>query len=100
MKLLIITSIIEFKDEVKKILKKSQVTSYSFKEVIGYWDNQDESIQENWFASEMNENDSIMFHVFIPKNSVDIISELINEFNNKQETASQIHIATINLENN
>lgn len=100
MKLLIITSIAEFKEEVQQILRKGQVKSYSFREVTGYRDVTEESVENNWFATEMNENVSIMFYAFIPKINVDIVSTLINEFNMKQDTLSRIHFAKIDIENN
>jgi hypothetical protein len=36
MKLLIITAIAEFEKEIKKILKKAKVKTFSYKEVTGY----------------------------------------------------------------
>lgn len=98
MKLLIITSISEFKEEVKQILKKGQVKSYSYREVTGYRDITEESIENNWFGTEMNGNVSIMFYAFVPKTNVDIVYSSIVEFNNKQDTLSQIHLAVLSIE--
>ena len=46
MKLLIITSVKAFKKEIKNILKKADVKAYSYKDVIGYRDASELSIQE------------------------------------------------------
>lgn len=98
MKLLLITSIREFSKEIKSILKKAEVTHYSYKKVIGFRDASELSIQENWFASEMNESKSILFYAFVKKENVDIVFEKVEAFNKKQESDSTIHIAILNIE--
>ena len=99
MKLLIITSISEFEKEIKLMLVKANVKNFSYKEVIGYHNTSDEAIGDNWFATEMNENESILFYAFVPSENVEMVFNSINEFNAKQETLSKIHVATVNIEN-
>ena len=99
MKLLIITSISEFEKEIKQMLVKANVKNFSYKEVIGYHNTSDEAIGDNWFATEMNENESMLFYAFVPSENVEMVFNTINEFNGKQETLSKIHVATVNIEN-
>lgn len=99
MKLLIITSISEFEKEIKQMLVKANVKNFSYKEVIGYHNTSDEALGDNWFATEMNENESILFYAFVPSENVEMFFNAINEFNGKQETLSKIHVATVNIEN-
>ena len=99
MKLLIITSISEFEKEIKQMLVKANVKNFSYKEVIGYHNTSDEAIGDNWFATEMNENESILFYAFVPSENVEMVFNAINEFNGKQEKLSKIHVATVNIEN-
>ena len=98
MKLLIITAIAEFEKEIKKILKNAKVKTFSFKEVTGYRDSTEDALETNWFATEMNENTSILFYAFVHDESVDSIFKSIEEHNNKQETLSHIHVAVTNIE--
>jgi nitrogen regulatory protein PII len=98
MKLLLITAVSEFEKEVKNILKKAQVKTYSYKEVTGFRDASDDAIESNWFGTEMNENESILFYAFVAKENVNIVCESVKEFNAKQETLSHIHIAILNIE--
>ncbi len=98
MKLLIITSISEFEKEIKQILVKANVKNFSYKEVVGYHNSSDEAIGDNWFATEMNENESMLFYAFVPSENVDLVFNAITEFNTKQESISKIHVATINIE--
>jgi len=98
MKLLVIIAIKEFEKNVKQILKKSGVEIFSYRNVTGYKDITEESIEDNWFASEMNENESVMFYAFVKEENVDIVFDLINNFNSNQKTQSNIHIAVLNIE--
>jgi len=98
MKLLIITAIKEFEKEIKQQLKKAKVETFSYKNVIGYRDNTEDVIESNWFSSEMNKSESILFYAFVKKENVDMFFESINEFNAKQETLSHIHVAVLAIE--
>ncbi len=98
MKLLLITAIKEFEKNVKDILIHSGVGAFSYSHVKGYKDLSKEEVQHNWFASSMQESESIMFMVFSPTDAIDILLENINQFNNIQEFASKIHVATLQVE--
>ncbi|MDN3677643.1 hypothetical protein QWY90_09975 [Flavobacterium paronense] len=98
MKLVIITSSIAFQKDIKTILKKADVKTYSFREVTGYMDFSDTATPENWFASEVNETESILFYAFVKKENVNHLFNLITEFNTAQVSLSHIHIAVLNIE--
>lgn len=98
MKLLIITAIAEFEKEIIQQLKKAKVVTFSCKNVIGYRDNTEDAFESNWFSSEMNKTDSLLFYAFVKKENVDLLFESINHFNAKQETLSHIHIAVLHIE--
>lgn len=98
MKLLLITAIAEFSKEVKQILKIANVKNYSYQEVVGYRNASYDAINSNWFGTEMNENESVMFYAFVDKENVDLVFDAVTEFNSKQETLSHIHTAIINIE--
>lgn len=98
MKLLLITAVAEFEKEVKQILKKAQVKTFSYRDVLCYRNTSEDAIESNWFGAEMNENESIMFYAFVPKENVDLVFDLITEFNSLQETLSHIHSVILNIE--
>jgi nitrogen regulatory protein PII len=98
MKLLIITAIKAFDREVKQMLKEVGVKTFTYKEVKGYQDISEEAIESNWFASEVNETESTLFYAFVKKEKTDLLFDLINTFNTKQETGSSIHVAVLNIE--
>jgi len=98
MKLAIITAIREFEKDIKLQLKKADVKTYTIKEVTGYRDSTEDSIESNWFSSEMNQTQSILFYAFAEKENVDKLFGLIEGFNNQQKTLSKIHLAILNIE--
>ena len=98
MKLVIITAIKEFEKEIKLQLKQAEVTTFSYRDVIGYRDNTEDAFESNWFSSEMNKSESLLFYAFVKKENVDILFESVNTFNAKQQTLSRIHIAVVNIE--
>ena len=98
MKLLIITAIKDFEKEIKHQLKNSKVNTFSYQNVIGYRDSTMDAIESNWFSSEMNKSESILFYAFVKKENVALLFETIDEFNAKQETLSHIHVAVLVIE--
>jgi nitrogen regulatory protein PII len=98
MKLVIITAIQEFEAAIKKQLKAAEVTTFSFKNVSGYRDSTEDALETNWFSSEMNITQSILFYAFVKKENVGKLFKSIAEFNAQQETLSKIHLAVVNVE--
>ncbi|MBF6640067.1 hypothetical protein IVB69_01110 [Flavobacterium sp. J49] len=98
MKLLIITAITEFEKDIKTLLKKANVKTFSYRNVMGYKDVSQEFIETNWFASEMNETESLLFYAFVKKENVDLFFQLIADFNAKQETKAQVDVAVLQIE--
>ena len=98
MKLVIITAIKQFEKDIKLQLKKADVKTFSFKEVTGYRDSTEDAIESNWFSSEMNQTESIVFYAFVKKENVDKLFELIKDFNSTQKSMSHIHLVVLNIE--
>ena len=98
MKLLLITAVKEFENDIKLILKKSKVKSFSYKDVKGFKDNSEDAMEANWFGFNMQENESVLFYAFVEKGNVDTVFGIVAEFNEKQKTASHIHLAMLNIE--
>lgn len=98
MKLVVITAIAEFEKDVKKMLKESKVVSYSYSDVKGFRDASEESVESNWFGSEMNETESVMFYAFILQQNLDALFEEVTEFNKQQKSVSKVHLAVFGVE--
>ena len=98
MKFVLITAIAEFEKDVKKMLKEAKVKSYSYRDVKGFRDASEENVESNWFGSEMNETDSIVFYAFILQQNLDTLFQEVNQFNKEQKTISKVHLAVFSVE--
>ena len=98
MKLLIITAIKLFEKEVKQFLKKSEIKTFSYTDIKGFRDSSEESVERNWFASEMNESQSLMIYAFAKEENTETLFKYVNEFNETQKTVSKIHVVILNVE--
>lgn len=97
MKLLLITAVQEFENSVKEILNQSGVNSFSYQEVLGY-KNLSEGHTDHWFGTAHTEIGSVLFTVFVQQEFVDAIYRKVEAFNVRQQSLSQIHVATVAIE--
>ena len=67
MKLLIITAVLDFENDIKQMLKKAHVKTFTFKEVKGFTDLSEEAIESNWFAGDMHQTESVLFMLLSKK---------------------------------
>lgn len=98
MKLLVITAVQEYSKDIKAILKKSEIHTYSYKDVTGFRDLSETSLENNWFAGEMHENQSVIFYAFVEKENSDQLFNRVNEFNDQQKNLSKVHVVILNVE--
>ena len=98
MKLLLITAVREFEKDIKQILRKAQVKSFSYKDVKGFKDNSEDALEANWFATNMQETESVLFYAFVKEDKVDGLFDMVKEFNTDQVSKSHIHVAVLSIE--
>lgn len=98
MKLVIITAISEFKKDVIKMFKNTEIKAFTYKEVTGFKDVSEENLGTNWFGSEMNETPSIMFHVFLNENQTALLFQSVTSFNASQNVSSKVHFASLTID--
>lgn len=98
MKLIIITAVSQFEENIKVLLKKSGVKVFSFQEIKGFRDTSEESFESNWFASDYIENNSVLFYAFVPKENADETFKKVNEFNLTLKSKSKVHISLLDIE--
>jgi hypothetical protein len=98
MKLLLITAVREFEKDIKQLLKKAQVKSFSYKDVKGFKDNSEDTLEANWFATNAQEIESVLFYAFVKEEKIDDLFDMVKEFNIEQVSKSNIHLAVLNIE--
>lgn len=100
MKLVIITALATYREDIKNLLKTSGIVTFSFTEVTGYKDISKENIETNWFGSEVNETESVLFYAFVEDTKIDQLFLSINSFNGTITSTSNIHIVSLSIEKN
>lgn len=98
MKLVLITAVNQYKEQIQVILKNAKVANYSFQDVKGHKDVSSISSQSNWFVGDRFETNSIMFFAFVQKGKTEELFNEIETFNNNLETLSKLHISVLNVE--
>lgn len=98
MKLIIITAIKAYEDNIKNILKAAQISAFTYHDAIGCNHSPMQAIGSNWFASDMHHMDSVMFFAITQAPNASSTSALVTAFNQAQDSTSHIHLAIINTE--
>lgn len=98
MKLLIVTSVSEFQEEILNIFKKAEIEAFSRSEIDGYKNTNPVIATRSWFPGEKAGNESLMFFSFTKEEKIDLMFELVSEFNKTLETNNPIRLAVVNIE--
>jgi hypothetical protein len=98
MKLVLITSVNQFKKQIQKILKNCNIQNYSFQDVVGHKDISSVADRGNWFVGDRFESHSITFFAIVPSGVIDSLFEEVERFNSNLESLSRIHLSILNIE--
>ena len=98
MKLVIVTSVKEFHNDIAKLFKKGNIKNYSKLDIEGYKNGNLSELSSNWFASDKHGNESNMFFSFTEEDNIDALFELIKEFNQSIETNNPIRAIVVPIE--
>lgn len=91
MKLLAIIGLIHYEPEIKKILKKANITIYSKLKVNGHSKSEeDENLVGNWFAMSEGDQKSIMFFSFTKPECATEALKLVSEYNESIKSKSRV----------
>jgi len=98
MKLLIVTSVSEFQKDILNIFKMAKIEAFSRTEIDGYKNPNKVIATVSWFPGEKGGNESLMFFSFTEKEKIDLLFELVSDFNDKMETNNPIKAVVLNIE--
>lgn len=98
MKLVIVTAVEQFHDDILKLFKKADIRSFSESDIEGYKNAPALLSTSNWFASERTGTDSIMLFSFTEKEKIDVLFNLLEDFNLKMETHNPIKAVVLPIE--
>lgn len=97
MKLVLVTAVEEFQKAILKIFKKAAIENLSVTEISGF-KNIPSEIASNWFSSAKNGNESILFFSFTDDEHIDVLFNLITDFNNNMETNNPVKGVVVPIE--
>jgi len=98
MKLLIVTVVDGFQQDVLQLFKKANIESYSGSDIEGFKNATSFMMNSSWFPSEKGGADSGMFFSFTEEQEIDDFFKLVKEFNQNMETNNPIHAVVVPIE--
>ncbi|MCH4553483.1 hypothetical protein [Aestuariibaculum lutulentum] len=98
MKLVIVTAVEEFHNDIIKLFKKAQIENFSESDIDGYKTTNPLIVASNWFAGESKGNESNMFFSFTEEDRIDALFKGIKEFNSHMETNNPIRAIVLPIE--
>lgn len=98
MKLVIVTAVEEFQNDVLKLFKNADIHSFSSSDIDGYKNMPNVLAASSWFPSSRGGNESQMFFSFTEENKIDQLFELVKNFNEMLETNNPIRAIVLPIE--
>lgn len=97
MKLVLVTAVEEFKTAILKIFKNAAIENLSVTEISGF-KNISQDISSNWFSAVKNGNDSTLFFSFTDDEHINVLFNLIEDFNKNMETNNPVKGVVLPIE--
>ena len=98
MKFFIVTCLKEHQDDVCKIFRQANIHVYSATDVIGFKDDRQPNLLQDWFASGDEKFDSLFIFSFTSDENADIGMHLIKKHNEATETNFPIRAFIVPVE--
>ncbi len=98
MKIIIVTTVEEYKSQVFKLFKQAGVESFSESDIDGYKSAAPLMYTSSWFPSEKGGTASNMFFSFTEEEKVTELFKLLKQFNKESETTNPIRAVEIPIE--
>ena len=98
MKLVLVTAVEEFQEDVLKIFKKANIENFSSSDIDGYKNSPQLLMASNWFSAGKSGNESIMFFSFTNKEKIDDLFKLLEDFNSNLETNNPLKAIVVPVE--
>jgi len=98
MKLLMVTSVEEFHDDILQMFKQAEIYSFSESDIGGHKTIASVVSSANWFAAGKAGTQSILFFSFTEDENIDKVFVLLKEYNNNLETNNPIKAVVLPIE--
>ena len=97
-KLLIVTVVSYYEEEVLKLFKEANIESFSGSQIKGYKDAHSLVANSSWFPSQKGGANSILFFSFTSNDRIDLFFNLVEKFNESLKTNNPIHAIVAPIE--
>ncbi len=84
MKLLVVTCLKEYQEDVAKIFHQAHVYVFSVTDIMGFKENDSVNMLDEWFAAGKERFDSILLFSFTANENADQVVDLVNNHNTKE----------------
>ena len=98
MKLLIVTVVDEFEKVILRLFKEAKIENFSSSDIDGYKDHTSFVRTASWFPGEKGGADSSLFFSFTMDENIEVLFDLIKEFNQNLETHNPIKAVVVPIE--
>jgi len=98
MKLLILTSIKEYKKDTVRLFKKAKINAFSNTDINGFKTADPENLINNWFSSSTDNVKSILFFTFTEKEKIDVLLDEVKSFNDQIESDNPLRAIVLDIE--
>ena len=98
MKLVIVTAVEEFHQEIIKLFKKANIENFSESDIDGHKNTTSVLVASSWFSGQKSSNESILFFSFTEDKNIEDLFSLVQEFNQNLETNNPIKAVVVPIE--
>ncbi len=98
MKLLLVTVVEQFEKQVVDLFKNANIENFSGSDIDGYKTPVSLLMKSSWFPNVKGGVESSLFFSFTEDDKIDVLFELIKEFNTKLETNNPIKAVVVPIE--
>ncbi|MDV7138369.1 hypothetical protein R3X28_05755 [Maribacter sp. TH_r10] len=98
MKLLMVTVVEQYEKKVMDLFKKAEIENFSGSDIDGYKNPISLMMKSTWFPNVKGGVESSLFFSFTEANKIDVLFELIKEFNENLETNNPIKAIVVPVE--
>lgn len=98
MKLILLTSALEFQSSVVSLFKEANISNFSGSDIDGYKNTGALTMATTWFQGQNSPVESHLFFSFVEDEKVGSLSKLVENFNSKLQTDNPIRLAVLSIE--
>lgn len=98
MKMLIITAVASYQDQIVTVLKNSKVSAFSSTNILGHVNREDPNLEDNWFGGDQQQHQSLLYFTLLPEDQIQGVFDAIEEINQNAESKSRIHLSVMDVE--